>query len=91
MDVHYFSYWLFQRLCQAHFLENDGFVDHARETGLADAPQVGVAYERHHAFKLGELIQAIKENSLDDMLEHVKWILVRNNAIQLSSLGLMIK
>ncbi len=58
----------------AFFWKNDGFVDHARETGLADAPQVGVVYERHHAFKLGELIQTIKENSLDDMLEHVKWI-----------------
>lgn len=58
----------------AFFWKNDGFVDHARETGLADAPQHGVVYERHHAFKVDELIQTIKENSLQDMLEHVKWI-----------------
>lgn len=58
----------------AFFWKNDGFVDHARETGLAESPQVGVVYERHHAFKVDELIQTIKENSLHDMLEHVKWI-----------------
>jgi hypothetical protein len=58
----------------AFFWKNDGFVDHARETGLADAPQHGVVYERHHAFKVDELLQTIKENSLQDMLEHVKWI-----------------
>ncbi|MFK5949279.1 MAG: dimethyl sulfoxide reductase anchor subunit, partial [Methylococcales bacterium] len=58
----------------AFFWKNDGFVEHARETGLADSPQHGVVYERHHAFKVGELIETIKENSLSDMLEHVKWI-----------------
>jgi len=58
----------------AFFWKNDGFVEHARETGLADAPQHGVVYERHHAFKVDELIETIKENSLSDMLEHVKWI-----------------
>ena len=58
----------------AFFWKNAGFVDHARETGLADAPQHGVVYERHHAFKFDELIQTIKENSLQDMLEHVQWI-----------------
>jgi len=58
----------------AFFWKNDGFVDHARETGLADMPQTGVAYERHHAFKASELIQTLKENSIKDMLEHVKWI-----------------
>ena len=58
----------------AFFWKNNGFVEHARETGLAQAQQVGVVYERHHAFKLGELMQTIKENSLNDMLEHVKWI-----------------
>ncbi len=58
----------------AFFWKNDGFVDHARETGLADAPQHGVVYERHHAFKVDELIKTIKENSLDDMLAHIKWI-----------------
>jgi len=58
----------------AFFWKNDGFVDHARETGLAESPQVGVAYEAHHAFKVDELIETIKENSLKDMLDHVKWI-----------------
>ena len=58
----------------AFFWKNDGFVDHARETGLADMPLTGVVYERHHAFKVNELIQTLKENSLKDMLEHVKWI-----------------
>jgi len=58
----------------AFFWKNDGFVDHARETGLAESPQVGVAYQAHHAFKVDELIETIKENSLKDMLDHVKWI-----------------
>ncbi|MGZ8162546.1 MAG: DmsC/YnfH family molybdoenzyme membrane anchor subunit [Methylobacter sp.] len=58
----------------AFFWKNDGFVEHARETGLAEAPQHGVAYERHHSFKMNELIQTLKENSLKDMITHVKWI-----------------
>ncbi|MGR8999669.1 MAG: DmsC/YnfH family molybdoenzyme membrane anchor subunit, partial [Gammaproteobacteria bacterium] len=58
----------------AFFWKNEGFVDHARETGLANAPQHGVAYEMHHAFKINELIQTLKENSLKDMINHVKWI-----------------
>jgi DMSO reductase anchor subunit len=58
----------------AFFWKNSGFVDHARETGLADAPQHGVAYESHHSFKLNELMKTIKENSIKDMLCHIKWI-----------------
>jgi len=58
----------------AFFWKNDGFVDHARETGLADMPQTGVVYERHHAFKFNELIDTLKENSMSDMIGHVKWI-----------------
>ena len=58
----------------AFFWKNEGFVDHARATGLADAPQHGVAYERHHAFKVNELIQTLKEHSLKDIITHVKWI-----------------
>jgi len=58
----------------AFFWKNEGFVDHARITGLADSPQHGVVYERHHAFKMNELMQTIKENSVKDMLDHVKWI-----------------
>ena len=58
----------------AFFWKNDGFVDHARETGLAEAEQVGVVYQQHHAFKLNELLKTIKENSIKDMFEHVLWI-----------------
>jgi hypothetical protein len=58
----------------AFFWKNSGFVEHARESGLADAPQHGVVYERHHEFKLNELIQTIKENSIQNMVDHIKWI-----------------
>ena len=47
----------------AFFWKNKGFVDHAREVGLADMPQMGVAYEKHHKFDLKELIQTIKETT----------------------------
>ena len=58
----------------AFFWKNKGFVEHARNIGLADAPQHGVAYERHHSFKVDELIKTINENSMNDMLRHIKWI-----------------
>jgi len=58
----------------AFFWKNQGFVDHARETGLAEMQQVGVVYERHHEFKVDELIKTIKENSIKDMITHVRWI-----------------
>ena len=58
----------------AFFWKNQGFVEHARNIGLADAPQHGVAYERHHAFKFDELITTMKETSIKDMYKHVKWI-----------------
>ena len=58
----------------AFFWKNKGFVEHAREIGLADAPQHGVAYERHHAFKVDELVKTIKENSIQDMVRHVTGI-----------------
>jgi len=58
----------------AFFWKNEGFVEHARETGLADMQQTGVVYERHHAFKVGELIETLKANSVSDMVKHVKWI-----------------
>jgi hypothetical protein len=58
----------------AFFWKNKGFVEHAREIGLADAPQHGVAYERHHEFKVDELLQTIKENSAGDMIKHVRRI-----------------
>jgi len=59
----------------AFFWKNPGFVEHARETGLADSPQHGIVYERHHTFKVDELIRTIQETSLRDMIAHVKWIL----------------
>lgn len=59
----------------AFFWKNEGFVEHARDTGLADAAQHGVAYPRHHAFKWDELLQTLQEHSWQDMLKHVKEIL----------------
>lgn len=59
----------------AFFWKNPGFVEHARETGLADSPQHGIVRERHHAFKADELIRTIRENSWRDMIAHVKWII----------------
>lgn len=58
----------------AFFWKNKGFVDHARESGLADMQQLGVAYERHHKFDVKELMQTIKENSLSDMIAQAKAI-----------------
>lgn len=46
----------------AFFWKNKGFIDHARESGLADMQQLGVAHERHHKFDVKELIQTIKSN-----------------------------
>jgi len=59
----------------AFFWKNKGFIEHARESGLADMQQLGVAYERHHKFNVGELMQTIKENSLADMIKKAKEIL----------------
>jgi len=42
---------------------------------LAEMEQVGVVHERHHRFRFDELLQTIRENSLRDMLAHVKWVL----------------
>ncbi len=59
----------------AFFWRNKGFVEHARESGLADMQQLGVAYERHHKFDIGELMQTIRETSLKDMSAHIRSIL----------------
>lgn len=56
----------------AFFWRNKGFVEHARETGLADMPQLGVAYEHHHAFKLGELLETVRSTSLREMLAQTR-------------------
>lgn len=58
----------------AFFWKNKGFVDHARESGLADMQQLGVAYERHHKFDVKELMITLKQNSIADMFAHVKSI-----------------
>ncbi len=61
----------------AFFWRNPGFVEHAREVGLARMPQLGVAYERHHPFRFDELMQTVRETSLRDMLNHIRWIFGR--------------
>ena len=52
----------------AFFWKNAGFVEHARETGLADMPQLGVAYEKHHAFDVAALIDTIRTTSMKQKL-----------------------
>ncbi len=47
----------------AFFWRNPGFVEHARESGLAAMPQLGVAYAHHHPFKLGELLKTVRTTS----------------------------
>ena len=56
----------------AFFWKNAGFVEHARETGLADMPQMGVVYERHHQFKIADLINTIKNTSMSDKVDQFK-------------------
>ncbi len=56
----------------AFFWKNKGFVEHARESGLADMQQLGVAYEKHHAFKTDELLQTIKETSVSEIFAQAK-------------------
>jgi DMSO reductase iron-sulfur subunit len=43
----------------AFFWKNRSFVEHAREVGLAHMPQLGVAYEQHHAFRVDELLKTL--------------------------------
>ncbi|HIE55888.1 MAG TPA: aspartate carbamoyltransferase, partial [Chromatiaceae bacterium] len=58
----------------AFFWRNPGFVEHAREAGLAEMPQLGVAYERHHPFRLDELIETIRTTSFSEKLDQFKRI-----------------
>lgn len=58
----------------AFFWKNMGFVEHAREIGLARRPQLGVVYERHHAFKLGELIDTIRNTTLQQKWQQLRSI-----------------
>jgi len=55
----------------AFFWKNKGFEEHARDSGLADMPQMGVVYERHHRFKMNELIDTILNTSLKDKLSQI--------------------
>jgi DMSO reductase iron-sulfur subunit len=58
----------------AFFWKNAGFVEHAREVGLADMPQMGVAYETHHAFDVGELFETIKTTTMKQKLTQLRSI-----------------
>lgn len=58
----------------AFFWKNDGFVEHARKVGLADMPQMGVAYERHHKFNVKELIETIKTTTMKQKYTQLKSI-----------------
>ncbi len=59
----------------AFFWKNKGFVEHARETGLADMQQLGVAYEGHHPFDIQALMKTVREHRAADMLAEAKSIL----------------
>ncbi|NOQ79430.1 MAG: hypothetical protein GQ546_08525 [Gammaproteobacteria bacterium] len=54
------------------FWRNKGFVEHARETDLANMPQMGVVYEKHHSFNVNELIETIKTTSLNEKIDQFK-------------------
>ena len=56
----------------AFFWKNKGFVEHAREVGLADMPQMGVVHEKYHAFKLGELLETIRTTTMSEKLSQFK-------------------
>jgi DMSO reductase iron-sulfur subunit len=58
----------------AFFWKNAGFAEHARETGLADMPQMGVVYETHHAFNIGELIETIKTTTMKQKFTQLRSI-----------------
>ena len=58
----------------AFFWKNKGFVEHARETGLADMPQLGVVYEKHHKFNTKELLATLKASTREEVIAQVKRI-----------------
>ncbi len=58
----------------AFFWRNKGFVEHAREVGLADMPQLGVAYERHHPFRFDELWETIRTTSTKEKWDQLRRI-----------------
>lgn len=56
------------------FWRNPGFVEHARKVGLAKMPQVGVAYEHHHPFRIDELVTTIMKTPLKEKYAQFKRI-----------------
>jgi len=58
----------------AFFWKNAGFVEHAREVGLADMPQMGVAYETHHAFDIAELFETIRTTTMKQKFTQLRSI-----------------
>lgn len=60
----------------AFFWKNKEFQEHAKETGLAKMPQVGVEYEHHRQFKVAELIETIKASTLKEAVDQVKSIFI---------------
>jgi DMSO reductase anchor subunit len=58
----------------AFFWRNKGFVEHARDSGLAEMPQVGVVYEGHHAFDMKEFVATIRNTSVEEVLGQLKAI-----------------
>lgn len=58
----------------AFFWKNAGFVEHAREVGLADMPQMGVAYETHHAFDVAALIETIRTTTMKQKFTQLRSI-----------------
>ncbi len=60
----------------AFFWKNQDFVEHARQTGLADLEQVGVVREHHGEFKWDELLATLRATRPRTLLAHLKEILV---------------
>jgi DMSO reductase iron-sulfur subunit len=56
----------------AFFWRNQGFVEHAREVGLAQMPQLGVAYQRHHPFRWDELVETLRTSSAKEALGQLR-------------------
>lgn len=56
----------------AFFWKNKGFVEHAREAGLANMPQLGVVYEQHHAFRMDELMKTLTSFSIRKKMDAVR-------------------
>ena len=68
-------WWLFLPPCPVRFFwKNDSFVEHAREVGLADMPQMGVVYETHHAFDVTALFETIKNTTIKQKYSQLRSI-----------------